>query len=649
MEKEKLQSIGLNQIRVKDNFWDKYVSLVTKEIIPYQWRALNDQVEDAEPSHCITNFQVAAGLREGTFEGFVFQDTDLAKWLEAVACSLSYEKNQELENTADQAIELIGMAQEENGYLDTYFSILEPGKQFCNLKEGHELYTAGHMIEAAVAYYRVTGKDAYLNIMRKTADLICDVFHTEKYKNAVPGHEEIELALVKLYEVTGEKKYLGMAKDFVERRGTQPNYLMEEGEKDWFIDVWHDPDMYRPEYGQAHKPVRQQTTAEGHAVRAVYLYCAMADLAFAYQDESLFDACETLYRNIVEKRMYLTGGIGSSGILERFTTDYDLPNASNYSESCASIGLALFCRRMAQITGDAKYIETMERALMNTVLAGIAMDGKSFFYVNPLEVWPDACMEKTSMEHVKPVRQKWFGCACCPPNIARTLASLGEYICFTRKDSLWLNLPVGAEIHVNMQGKEVCFRVESRMPWEGKLKVQAASREAAEGSLHIRVPEYAVNPVFTIDGRTVKPKIEKGYALFEEMWQNQAITLEFAMEAHFVYANPNVRADAGRVAVVKGPLVYCLEEADNGKNLSGIFLDTGAGLKEDYREDLLGGAVEITARGKRVVKKEWEKEGLYRLTPVELEETEVKFVPYCHWGNRKTGEMAVWVKWIGCQ
>lgn len=643
MEKKKLQTISPEKIRVQDRFWNKYIPLVTKEIIPYQWKALNDQIRDAQKSHCISNFQIAAGLKEGTFQGFVFQDTDLAKWLEAVAYSLSYEKNEELEKLADGAIELIGKAQESNGYLDTYFSIMEPGKQFCNLKEGHELYTAGHMIEAAVAYYKVTGKEIFLNIMKKTADLICAVFHTEKYAKGVPGHEEIELALVKLYEVTGEGKYLSMAKDFVERRGTSPCYLEEESGKEWYVDVWHDPSPYHAPYGQAHLPVRKQKTAEGHAVRAVYLYCAMADLAFAYQDKSLFDACETLYRNIVEKRMYITGGIGSSGILERFTTDYDLPNASGYAESCASIGLALFCRRMAQITGNTKYIETMERALVNTVLAGIAMDGKSFFYVNPLEVWPSACMEKTSMEHVKPVRQKWFGCACCPPNIARTLASFGEYICFTGEDSLWLNLLTGADIHASFGGKEVQFKIESKMPWEGKVKIQAFSQEMPQGSLYIRVPEYGKNPVFTMDGKKLEPKTQKGYAHFRENWGGQTITMEFSMEAHFVYANPNVRADAGKAAVMKGPLVYCLEEADNGENLSGIFLDTDAGLLENFKEDLLGGVTEITAKGKRIIKRDWEKEGLYRLTPVELCETSVKFVPYCHWGNRKTGEMAVWI------
>lgn len=248
------------------------------------------------------------------------------------------------------------------------------------------------------------------------------------------------------------------------------------------------------------------------------------------------------------------------------------------------------------------------------------------------------------MEHVKPVRQKWFGCACCPPNIARTLASFGEYICFTGEDSLWINLLTGADITASFMGKEVGFQMESKMPWEGKVKIQVSSREMAEGSLYIRVPEYAKNPVFTMDGKKVTPQIEKGYAKFREAWGSQVITMEFSMEAHFVYANPNVRADAGKVAVVKGPLVYCLEEADNGENLSGIFLDTAAGLQENFREDLLGGVTEITAKGKRIVKKDWEKESLYRLTPVELCETSVKFVPYCHWGNRKTGEMAVWIK-----
>ena len=644
MRKSKLQTMELNKVRVEDSFWNKYTRLVTKEIIPYQWKALNDAIPDAEKSHCMENFRVAAKEAEGTFEGFVFQDTDLAKWLEAVAYSLSYEPNPKLEEVADEAIELVGRAQEENGYLDTYFSILYPGKQFCNLKEGHELYTAGHFMEAAVAYYKVTGKRRLLEIMEKEADLICQVFHTKEYENAVPGHEEVELALVKMAEVTGKNKYLQMAKDFVERRGCEPNYLRHEHEKETYIDVWHDANMYRDAYGQNHLPVREQKTAEGHAVRAVYLYSGMADVAYGYGDESLFGACEALYNNIVEKRMYLTGGIGSSGILERFTTDYDLPNDRNYSESCASIGLAMFCRRMAQITGDAKYVDTMERALMNTVLSGIAMDGKSFFYVNPLEVWPDNCMDGTSLEHVKPVRQKWFGCACCPPNIARTLASLGEYLAFTGENELWINLLVGGRLEVTFSGKQVKVKMESQFPWEGSYDLSFDGEEAAEGTLYLRIPEYGQNPRITIDGESIAYTVEKGYAVLRQPWKNHKVSLRFDMPAQFVRANPRVRADIGKVAVVKGPLVYCLEQQDNGENLPGIWVDTKEPLQETFDSELLGGVVKITAKGKRIQEQEWTGRKLYGTGKVSWKETTLTLVPYANWGNRIPGEMLVWMK-----
>ena len=643
MISNKLENIDLRNIKVQDKFWGKYTGLVTKEIIPYQWKALNDEVIEAEPSHCISNFQIAAGLKKGKFEGWVFQDTDLAKWLEAVAYSLSYEPNPELEKQADEAIELIGKAQEENGYLNTHFSILYPGQQFCNLKEGHELYTSGHMIEAAVAYYKVTGKDSFLQIVRKNADLICEVFNTEKYKNAIPGHEEIELALVKLYEVTGERKYIDMAKDFVDRRGTRPNYLSEESKKDWYIDVWYDPNPYVEEYGQSHMPVREQKTAEGHAVRAVYLYSAMADVAYEYQDEELFLACDRLYQNMINKRMYITGGIGSSGMMERFTTDYDLPNDRNYSESCASIGLAMFCRRMAQITGDASYLDTMELALVNTVLAGIAMDGKSFFYVNPLEVWPDNCMEATSMVHVKATRQKWFGCACCPPNIARTLASLGEYICFTDEEGFFLNLHAGSEFECDMKSGRVAVNVETEFPWKGHTRINLKSAGAI-GKVRIRIPSYAKELVISMNGEMLEPVIKKGYLVIDSDFSDDVIDITFDMPAQIVYANPNVRADVGKVAVVKGPIVYCLEEIDNGDNLFGLYIDVDTYLEEKYCADILGGITVIKANGKRVKTVSWGDGKLYAPRPVKFEKVKLTFVPYCNWGNRGYGEMSVWVK-----
>lgn len=668
---EKLKLLSLNQIKIEDNFWDKYTKLVTSQIIPYQWEVLNDRVEDAEPSHCIENFKIAAGLQEGTFHGFVFQDTDLAKWLEAVAYSLSYEKNEKLEQQADEAIELIAQAQQPNGYIDTHFTILMPGKEFCNLKEGHELYTAGHLMEAAVAYFQVTGKRRFLDIMCKCADFICETFHKKKYKMAVPGHQEVEIGLIKLYQVTGNRNYLQMAKDFIDRRGCEPNYLVHEHEQADYVDIFHDPNPYLPEYAQCHMPVRQQKTAEGHAVRAVYMYCAMADLAYEYQDKELLAACETLYQNMTEKRMYITGGIGSSGAYERFTTDYDLSNDSNYSESCASIGLALFCRRMAQITREGKYADTMEQALMNTVLAGIAMDGKSFFYVNPLEVWGPNCLDHTSMAHVKPVRQKWFGCACCPPNIARTLASLGEYVYMQEENSLWVNLFVGGDTEVTWKETPVHIKTETRFPFEGSVKMQISADREVEHTLAVRMPEYAEDFTVMIDGReflvqkgscaalpydctSIKIEdfpiteitVEKGYAKLTGTWKNNTVDIRFSMKAHFVYANPQVRADAGKTAVVKGPVVYCLEETDNGSNLSNLYVDTTAGIEEIFDEQLLGGTVICKVKGKRFKAMEWKDGKLYADHKLAMEDVTLTLVPYCYWGNRQTGEMQVWIKYL---
>ncbi|MCF0131729.1 MAG: glycoside hydrolase family 127 protein, partial [Pseudobutyrivibrio sp.] len=588
MLKNKLQIQDIRKCKINDAFWNKYTSLVTREIIPYQWKALNDEIKDASPSHCIRNFRIAAGLEDGDFEGFVFQDTDLAKWLEAVAFSLSYEPDDKLEKIADEAIDLIGLAQEDNGYLDTYFSIKYPNRQFCNLKEGHELYTAGHFIEAAVAYYKVTGKKKLLNIMIKCADNICREFHTNRLSSAVPGHEEIELALMKLYEVTEDKKYADMAYDFINRRGTNPEYLSGEARLESYIDVWKVSGEYLREYSQTQEPVREQTTVEGHAVRAVYLLTAMADLAIEYQDEALFEACERLYNNIVEKRMYITGGIGSSGTLERFTTDYDLPNDTNYSESCASIGLAMFCRRMLQITADAKYADTMERALMNTMLAGVAMDGKNFFYVNPLEVWPQSCMESTDKNHVKAVRQKWFGCACCPPNIARTLAGLGEYVLTYSNDTIYINMYVNGNFDVKLSRETVHIEIEGNYSWNDckdiKIKRYANGKGQVPDSLKIklRIPDYMQAVTIIADGDVVSSDVMDGYETVEITRDKAGVLLKGKCPPKIVYSNTNVRANIGKCAIVRGPLVYCLEQEDNGENLASLYIDTRGKLVEEY-------------------------------------------------------------------
>ncbi len=639
----KLQTLDLKQIKIKDPFWSKHVDLVRNEIIPYQWDAMNDLIPDAEPSHCLENFKIAAGRKTGEFYGAVFQDTDIAKWLEAVGFTLAAYDIPELEKTADEVIELIGEAQEENGYFDTYFIVKEPDKCWQDLCEGHELYTAGHMMEAAVAYYQGTGKRKFLDIVLKLADLICDTFGNEPGKlKGYPGHQEVEIGLIKLYQVTGERKYLEQAKFFIDARGVGENWFLQEMNRPDYHMIFPEFANYDTKYSQSHLPVRQQETAEGHAVRAVYMYCAMADLAYEYQDKELMQACETLWNNIVTKRMYITGSIGSSGLLERFTTDYDLPNDCNYSESCASIGLALFGLRMANITRDAAYIDVAERALYNTVLAGIALDGKSFFYVNPLEVWPDNCIDRTSKEHVKPIRQKWFGVACCPPNIARTLASLGQYIYAKDDHSLYINLYVSGEAKAEFSGNEVQIRTETLFPWENTCEIALDNVPETGMTLALRIPKYAENYVVETDGNTCEYQTEKGYA-YVNIKKDSTVRIRFEAPARFVRANPKVHADCGKIAVMRGPLVYCLEQIDNGENLSAIYVKGDLEIREE-KSELFGGSVLLSFEGCRMNETKWGENELYGSHKPFFDKAVLKAVPYAYWNNRGIGEMSVWIK-----
>lgn len=640
----RLHSLDLKKISIQDPFWSKHVDLVRKAIIPYQWEAMNDRIPDAESSHCLENFKIAAGREKGEFYGAVFQDTDVAKWLEAVGFSLACYPDEALEKTADEVIDLIADAQCEDGYINTYFTIKEPDKRWTDLCEGHELYTAGHLMEAAVAYYEGTGKRKILDCLCRFADLICDTFGTEEGKiHGYPGHEEVEIGLIKLARVTGNQKYLDQAKYFVDARGVGENYFMKEMSRPDYKLIFPEFADYTPEYSQSHEPVREQKTAEGHAVRAVYLYCAMADLAEKYKDEGLLHACETLWNNMVQKRMYLTGGIGSSGYLERFTVDYDLPNEYNYCESCASIGLALFGLRMNQITGESKYMDIAERALYNTVLAGIALDGKSFFYVNPLEVWPPACMEGTTKKHVKPIRQKWFGVACCPPNIARTLASLGQYIyaAYPEKNQLYVNLFVSNETTLDWNENEISVKLETKFPWENLYKMELKNVPADGMDISLRVPDYAEDHEIKVNGQKADIKPESGYCKVH-VTDDAEIQVTFQAPPKFVYANPQVRADSGKVAIMRGPLVYCLEEIDNGQNLPAIFIDTEAGLTEEA-SDLFGGCVVIKAKGKKLDENSVSEE-LYGTVKPKLEDTGLTAVPYPYWNNRGEGEMLVWIK-----
>jgi len=638
-------TLPLKSVEIRDSFWSKYVKLVHEVVIPYQWDAINDRVEDAEPSHAIKNFRIAAGLEEGEFYGFVFQDTDLAKWLEAVAYRLETHPDKDLERIADEAIDLIEKAQQPDGYLNTYFTIKEPGRRWTNLTECHELYTAGHMIEAAVAYYRATGKRKLLDVMCRFADYIDSVFGTEPGKiRGYDGHQEIELALVKLYETTGEEKYLKLSKYFIDERGRKPNYFELETSRPDYKKHFPGDVLVDKEYNQSHLPVREQETAEGHSVRAVYMLTAMADLAALTQDSELMEACRRLWKNIVQKRMYITGGIGSTSEGEAFTFDYDLPNDTMYAETCASIGLIFFANRMLRAEPKSCYADVMERALYNNVLAGMSMDGRSFFYVNPLEVWPEASDKSPIKKHVKAVRQKWFGCACCPPNVARLLSSLGQYIYTVHGNTLYTHLYIGGEAKTDIAGTKTVIKQTTNYPWDGRVLLDVIPEEDKEFGIALRIPDWCDSYSISINGVSVAPDIKDGYVTIQRKWtQGDVIELNLDMQIKLMQSNPLVRANAGKVAIQRGPLVYCLEETDNGDNLSAISIPVDSNLTAQFDAETAGGVVVITGNAFRTDTFGWE-EKLYRTAQIRENPVTIKAVPYCVWGNRNPGEMLVWIR-----
>ncbi len=682
--------LSLQQIKVTDNFWKKEMELVRTKVIPYQWDALNDNVPGAAPSFCMKNYKLAADLNarkksdpsyeqpvwttsnfelvpedmdhlEERFYGFLFQDTDFTKWVEAVAYSLTQHPDAALEKLADDAIDVVCAAQLDNGYLDTFYIINDQSKIFSNLRDNHELYCFGHLTEGAVAYYEATGKDKLLKTACRYADYIDSRFGSGEDKcKGYPGHEIAEMALVRLYHATGEERYLNLSRFFIDERGKKPYYF--DSETDHKFTPKPGDTSLRHFYHQAHLPVREQNEATGHAVRAVYLYSGMADIARLTEDEGLLAACNTLWDNIVNKKMYITGGIGSTNHGEAFTYAYDLPNDMAYAETCASIGMVFFARRMLQIKPDARYANIMERELFNGVLSGMALDGKSFFYVNPLEVLPKACREDARKFHVKPIRQKWFGCACCPPNIARLLSSIAAYACTENEDTLFVHLYMGCELKKKIGENKVSVQITSGFPYHGNAAIEINSDVPVQMTLALRLPDWAEK--CTVNGVTAKndeitdailseiaastdvssANISDGYLYLSGTWSgNQKINLDFPMTVRIMAANPSVREDIGKVAVTYGPMVYCLEEADNGNNLHLLRLNCE---DPDFKitPDAILGAPSITAKGYR---EEGEKEGenLYHVyQEPKLTKCELTFLPYYMWNNRGEGEMSVWVR-----
>lgn len=640
-----MRTPNLRQVRIQDRFWKPRQNLVRDVMLPYQYAVMNDEVPGAEPSHALENFRIAAGLAQGEFYGMVFQDSDVYKWLEAAAYILAKEDHPELEKTADQVIDLIAAAQQPDGYLNTYFTVAEPEGRWRNLREEHELYCAGHLIEAAVAYYEATGKGKVLDVACRFADYISQIFGTEQgQKRGYPGHEGLELALVKLYRVTDNRKYLELSKYFVDERGRQPHYFEQEAIARGDRHVTTHGGRWDSRYNQSHLPVREQKEAVGHAVRAMYLYAALADLARYTRDESLHKICEALWEDVVNRKMYITGGIGSSSYGEAFTIPYDLPNDTSYTETCAAIGLVFWASRMLNLDPNGAYADVMETALYNGVLSGMALDWKSFFYVNPLEVWPAAAEHRYDQRHVKTTRQGWFRCACCPPNLARLLASLEQYIFSYHEDSIYLHLYMSSVLNIAGEADGISIEVATGYPWDGQVELTVDVAQPREFTLALRIPGWCQTPSATVNGEQLELAaiMDRGYAKVNRLWQSgDKITLDFPMPVIRLAAHPQVRENAGRVALQRGPLVYCLEEADNGPVLTDIVLPLEPEFQTTFDPELLGGVVTIEAEAYRSADDD---QRLYRPFSAALRTVRIKAIPYYAWNNRGVGEMLVWIR-----
>ncbi len=622
---------GRADVRLSGGFLGPFIRRIRDVVLPYQWEVLNDRVETAEPSHCMENFRVASGRSRGEHYGMVFQDSDAAKWLEAVACQLAQARDDALEKAADEAIEEIVAAQQPDGYLDTYYICTGLDKRWTNLKDHHELYCAGHMMEAGVAYYQATGKRRLLDAMIRLADHIDGVFGPKEGQlKGYPGHEEIELALCKLYDVTGEARYLRLAEYFINQRGAKPDYFEAESARRGEASAYRE--FFGPEYFQNHLPVREQATAEGHAVRLLYLLSGMADVAARTGDASLWAACERLYGDVTKRRMYVTGGVGSTHVGEAVTFDYDLPNDTVYGETCASIALIFAARRMLAHRPDGCFGDVMDRALYNTCLASMSLDGKHFFYVNPLEVVPEASRRDPGKRHVLPVRPAWFGCACCPPNLARLLSSLGSYQYDVSGRDVYAHLYLNGEADLVVDGCPVSLRMETEYPADGRIRIRAG---AGDYVLRLRIPAWCDDFHLTRNGAEVPAKPENGYVSLPGPFGGDRLELTLPMPACRCYASPLVRADTARVCVTRGPVVYCLEEADNGRNLHLLELPKSAALRCLPDGTVVAEGSRLTPTG----------DALYtRDVPWRRDETKLTFIPYYRWANRGENEMTVWVR-----
>ncbi len=607
-------------VHVEGGFWAPRMEANRTVTVPYCFRK-------CEETGRISNFAKAGGLMDGKFEGIYFNDSDVFKIVEGACYTLALQPDPDLDAYLDKLVALFAAAQEDDGYLYTARTIdpENPGgaakERWGNIMFNHELYNVGHMYEAAVAHYLVTGKRTFLDVAIRNADLIDRTFGPGK-REEPPGHEEIEVGLVKLYRVTSDERYLRLAKFFIDARGN------EQGHKLYGL------------YFQDHKPVFEQDEAVGHAVRAGYLYSGMADVAALTGEPAYIAAIDRLWENIVGRKMYVTGGIGARHEGESFGENYELPNRTAYCETCAAIAMALWNHRMFLLHGEAKYLDVLERILYNGFLSGVSMTGDTFFYVNPLEA-------------VSHARSPWFDCSCCPSNVVRFLPSIPGFACAQRDGHLYVGLYIAGTANVKMGGASVQLRQTTEYPWDGAIRVEVTPESPANFALCLRVPGWcAGRPIpsdlyryfdaapgditLRVNGETVPLDIQDGFARIARTWQSgDVVELTLPMPVRRVLCNEAVEANRGRVALERGPVVYCAERVDNGGHALNIVLADDIPLEAAYRGDLLNGVMTITGNAG----------GLYRTGDGGVEQRMQPFmaVPYYAWAHRGPGEMAVWL------
>ena len=625
--------VNFADVSIEGDFWRERLDTVLRRSIPSQYQ----QLEAAGILESLRLPQPPPPLRiprnAHNFTTQIFWDSDVGKWIEAASYALHFRRDEAIEAHVDEIVEWLAAAQAPDGYLNCWYLGHEPEKRWTNLRDNHELYNAGHLLEGAVAYFQATGKRRFLDVMLKYVDHIRAVFGPNpEQKHGYCGHEEIELALYKLFVVTGDRKHLDLAAYFINERGKQPHYFDLEA-----IARGDDPKEYWAktyEYSQSHRPVRNQDRVVGHAVRAMYLYTAMADLAAELNDDSLKRTLETLWQDVTVRQMYLTAGLGPSKLNEGFTEYYDLPNDTAYAETCASVALIFWAQRMLNLDLDGKYADVLELALYNGALSGLSRDGEHYFYENPLE---------SDGRHR---RWEWHSCPCCTMNVSRLVASVGGYFYSTGADALAVHLYGGSSATVSLGARKVTVKQTANYPWAGAIRIAIDPETAGEFKLLLRIPGWARSASARINGSgiDVAGAVSKGYLEIRRIWNpGDVVDLDIPMPVERIYAHPSVKADVGRTALKRGPLVYCVEQVDNPSTpVERIRLRRPAKLATRERGDLFDGITTVIAEANAASVGDWNGT-LYRAGPPEETAATWTAVPYYLWNNREPGRMLVWI------